>query len=139
MKGRQIDTDQEQLSALLKAAVSAKELSYSPYSGYRVGSAVLTEEGKIYKGANLENVNYAGTICGERSALTVALCQGERRISALAIAGDKGFPYPCGACRQFILEFAPEIDVYVINGAGDVENYPIQELLPHSFTPNNLH
>ena len=125
---------------LLDAAREAGKNAYAPYSGYHVGAAVLTDNGEIYTGCNVENASYGLTNCAERTAIFKAVSSGARKIKAIAIAGPVGGSpaYPCGACRQVIAEFADAADmpIYVSTGAESSETYTLAELLPKGFELN---
>ena len=133
----------EQINQLAKAAISVKKNSYSPYSHFKVGAAVLTADGKIYTGTNIENASFGLTICAERNAIFSAVCDGQRAILALALCTDpvKGqkFGTPCGACRQVMTEFmqanAPVILVSQ-DKKGKLMLYkkPLKNFMPYSFT-----
>ena len=130
--------------ALVDAAVKASENSYSPYSNFCVGAALLCADGEIIRGANVENSSYGGTICAERSALCAAISQGKREFSAIAIVGahkDKDVDAicaPCGICRQFISEFTDrDFEVILFDGK-EIKAYTIEELLPASFGRSDL-
>lgn len=125
---------------LIKEAVEAKSKAIATYSNFQVGSALLTEEGKIYQGANIENASYGLSICAERTAVFGALLNGERKFKAIAIAGDsQDCLAPCGACRQIILEFCgKDIDVIMINKNGDTKTMKMDQLLPCSFNEESL-
>ena len=130
---------------LIAAAFKARESSYSPYSNYRVGAAILTSAGKIYTGSNVENASYGGSICAERSAAVKAVNDGERCFTAVAVAGalsgsESGdYSYPCGICRQFLREFAaPDMRILVAKTRDDVLDISLEQLLPYSFGPDNL-
>ncbi len=125
---------------LINFAVKAKKKSYSPYSKFRVGAALLTKEGKIYEGANVENAVYGLTICAERTAAFAAKLNGETNFSAIAITSDsKDFIPPCGSCRQVLLEICgPELDVIITNGKQEEKTLKLKELLPFSFNDKNL-
>jgi len=110
------------------------ENSYSPYSGHPVGAALLTSSGRVYRGTNVENASSGLTICAERVAVVKAVSEGERDFLKIAVVcGDSGFCRPCGACRQFLLEFAPEIEVVMGNAQGEFEVKGLRELLPDPF------
>ncbi|MBQ3824478.1 MAG: cytidine deaminase, partial [Clostridia bacterium] len=103
---------------LIKLAEKAKDGSYSPYSHFRVGAALLTADGSVYTGANVECSSYGGTICAERAALVKAVNDGKRDFSAIAIISDDSEPcYPCGICRQMLSDFSP--DMAVISASAD--------------------
>jgi len=123
----------KELSDLLDMAKTAAENAYAPYSGYKVGSAVLCEDGKIFYGCNIENASYSLTICAERTAIFKAISEGHKKFRAIAIYVDseKAFP-PCGACRQVISEFAPSIPVVFANQIETTES-SMKELLPGAF------
>lgn len=123
--------------ALLEEAVAAMAGAYAPYSGFRVGAALLAADGTVYRGANVENASYGLTLCAERVAVTRAVSEGQRRFRALAIvASGREYPYPCGACRQVLAEFCgPGFDVLVAP-AGRLERperLRLQALLPKTF------
>ena len=129
------------LEQLLTLARSAARHAYVPYSGFPVGAAVLTSDGSIHTGCNVENASYGLTICAERVAATGAVSSGHREILAVAVSAPKvARTTPCGACRQFLNEFRPaSSDVVVIlddRGAG--EPVWLEELLPRAFGPRNL-
>jgi len=123
---------------LLSLARLAMEKSYSPYSHYAVGAALLCENGRVYLGCNIENASFGITNCAERTALFKAVSEGEREFAAVAIASNGSAPYPCGACRQALNEFAPKLRVLVIDGEGNVEKTTLPQLLPHGFGPKDV-
>lgn len=125
-------------AALLALAREAMKNSYSPYSHYAVGAALLAADGRVFLGCNIENASYGVTNCAERTALFKAVSEGEREFTAIAIASSGSLPYPCGACRQALNEFAPGIRVLVTGGDGAVEKTSLPELLPHGFGPKDL-
>jgi cytidine deaminase len=120
--------------ALLAAARGARRHAYAPYSGYAVGSAVWSEDGRLFAGANVENASYGLTICAERVAIARAVSEGVRRIVAVAVVTRDGGT-PCGACRQVLAEFADgEARVWcAAEESGQVEEYPLEQLLPLAF------
>lgn len=121
---------------LCQKAAEALENAYCPYSGYRVGAAVLAESGKIYTGSNIENASYGASNCGERTALFKAVSEGERKISAIAVFTEKGNqpPFPCGLCRQALSEFcSTDMPVIVFDGDKSVYNLTFGELFPYAF------
>ena len=124
---------------LIKQALKARENSYSPYSNFKVGAALLTKSGKVYLGTNVENAGYSPCNCAERSAFFSSISNGEREFEKIAIVGSaNSITYPCGVCRQVIVELAPNIEI--ICGTSE-ENFVvtnIEELLPHSFSPKDL-
>ena len=123
-------------SRLLAAAHKALERAYAPYSNFRVGAAVLTEQGEIFSGCNVENASYGLTICAERSATFTAVQQtsGDKlRIRAVAVVNGDELPCsPCGACRQVIFEFGPAA-IVIFKGEKEYQETPIADLLPESF------
>ena len=128
-------TDQE----LFALAVGARERAYAPYSGYAVGAALLTKDGKVYEGVNIENASFGATNCAERTAIFSAVANGEREFEAIAVAGGRKGEQPsnctpCGICRQVLSEFCPpDFKVILLDGA-----HRLDELLPMSFTEENL-
>jgi cytidine deaminase len=125
--------------SLSKRALAARRFSYSPYSHFRVGAAVLTASGKVFTGCNIENSSYSLTICAERTALFKAVSEGHKKFRAIAIASDEdGFTTPCGACRQVILDLAGNIDVVFTKKNGETRVVAMQDLLPLAFTKKNL-
>ena len=123
---------------LVEAAKKAREFSYSPYSKFRVGAAVLTRSGKVYGGCNIENASYGITNCAERTAIFRAVSEGERELAALAIVADSKRPVPpCGACRQVIAEFKiPHI--IMANLDGQIQTATCEELLPGAFSDEDM-
>ncbi len=125
---------------LVKAAMEAKEHAYVPYSHFRVGAALLTKEGKVYQGCNIENAGYTPTNCAERTAFFKAVYEGERNFEAIAVNGDaEDYLYPCGVCRQVMAEFCtPDFKIIVSNKNGEYEEFTLATLLPGAFTPEEL-
>ena len=124
---------------LIKKALEAKQNSYSPYSNYKVGAALLTEDGKVYLGTNVENCGYSPSNCAERSAFFSAISNGDRKFSKLAVVGSSdGIAYPCGICRQVIVELAPNIEIICAKDENTFEILTIKDLLPHAFTPDDV-
>lgn len=118
--------------ALVNAAIKARENAYAPYSKYKVGAALLAKSGRVYTGCNFENASFGAGTCAERVALGAALAAGEREFVAVACVAD-GNVTPCGICRQALAEFG-DIAVYCADAnGGDVREYRLSELLPHSF------
>ena len=128
---------------LLQYALQAREKSYSPYSGFRVGAALLGESGKVYLGCNVENASYSVTNCAERTALFKAVSEGETHFQAIAIVGGMGenvqpLCAPCGVCRQALAEFC-DGDLRVVLGTEEtLQVYTLAQLLPLSFDKNSL-
>lgn len=130
---------------LIETAIKYRKKSYSPYSKYKVGAAVLMDSGNIYGGNNIENASYPAGICAERTAIFKAVSEGEKTIKAIAICGGSkeeidDMAYPCGICRQVIREFSDpkECIVIIAKSADDYEEYTLEQLLPNSFGPDNL-
>lgn len=117
---------------LIAAAQSARQQAYAPYSNYHVGAAVLTVDGDIIAGCNVENASYGGAICAERVALTAAVAQGQRHFRAIAVVTADGAS-PCGFCRQVMYELGPQMDVYIADGDGNFRTTTVQDLLPDAF------
>ena len=130
---------EETEAQLVAAARKAAENAYAPYSHFRVGAALLTEDGEIISGCNVENASYGLTICAERNAVFQAVARGVRRIVAIAVYTPTDVPTPpCGACRQVLVEFGPDAEVICVGEGDDILRYRVSELLPESFTPENL-
>ena len=130
---------------LCALAVEARKSSYSPYSGFKVGAALLSGSGKIYTGCNIENAAYTPTVCAERVAFFKAVSEGETDFIAIAIAGGTGNEPdgecpPCGVCRQVMMEFcAPDtFKVYLAKSNTEYTPLTLKELLPYGFGPGNL-
>ncbi|MGC9515096.1 coenzyme F420-0:L-glutamate ligase [Methanocrinis sp.] len=120
---------------LIEEATKARDRSYAPYSGFRVGAALLTKRGNVYSAANLENASSGAAICAERAAIAKAVSEGEMEFEALAVVAECEEPVaPCGICRQTLLEFGEEIKVIMANARGEAEIATIEELLPRGFT-----
>jgi cytidine deaminase len=119
---------------LIDAALSARSHAYAPYSKFQVGAAVLTEDGTITTGANVENASYSLTICAERVAAAAAIAAGHQKIQTVAIASP-GAAAPCGACRQFLTEFGKEIDILLIDtdNPKNIKEIALNDLLPQQF------
>jgi len=123
---------------LLKMAYEATERSYAPYSKFKVGAALLTEEGKVFTGCNIECASFGGTNCAERTAIFKAISEGYNKFVKIAVvSAGEIFTYPCGICRQVLNEFAPEIDI-VLDDHGVVKVINLKEMLPYSFGPSDL-
>jgi cytidine deaminase len=123
---------------LVDAARAAQQHAYCPYSHYRVGAALLAEDGAVFVGCNVENASYGLTICAERSALFTAVSAGARRFQRIVVATDSDPPGPpCGACRQVLAEFGPELEVEAV-GPTRSKRWRLRELLPDAFTKELL-
>ena len=118
---------------LFRKALKTAERSYSPYSGFAVGAAILTDHGKIFTGVNVENASYGAAICAERTACVKAVSEGERDYKAIAVASPQGKASPCGICRQFLYEFSPDMDVITGVDADHLECVKLSSLLPDGF------
>ncbi|WP_110926905.1 cytidine deaminase [Bacillus massiliglaciei] len=129
------------IEQLIEEAKKAREKAYVPYSKFKVGAALLTAEGKVYHGCNIENAAYSMCNCAERTALFSAYAVGDKSFSALAVVADTARPVPpCGACRQVISELCnQDMTVYLTNLQGDVQELTVAELLPGAFTQEDLH
>ena len=126
-------------SELIKLAKKARENSYSPYSKFKVGVALLTKTRKVFYGTNVENCSYGACNCAERTALFSAIANGEKEFQKMAIIGDENqVIYPCGICRQVIAELAPNIEIICSKNEKEYEVSRIDDLLPKGFTPNSL-
>ncbi|MCF6461071.1 cytidine deaminase [Clostridium sp. Cult3] len=123
---------------LIKKALEAQQKAYVPYSHFKVGAAVLTENGEIYTGCNIEIASYSPTLCAERTAIFKAVSEGHKKIKAIAVVGDSDFTYPCGVCRQVIREFGKDAIIIVANSEDEYREYNLDELLPYSFGPEDL-
>ena len=129
--------------ALMAAAQKARENSYSPYSHFRVGAALLTKSGKVFTGCNIENAAYSATNCAERTAIFKAVSEGERDFEAIAIVGGREgetseFCAPCGVCRQVIAEFCPKDFKIVLGNEEKFEIFTLDQLLPFAFSDKDL-
>jgi len=124
-------------AALVQKAALAREKAYAPYSHYQVGAAVLTADGRVFTGANVENAVYPLGLCAERVAIFKAASEGYRDFVAIAVVTHNGGS-PCGSCRQVMHEFAPEMTVLIADKAGAVRRTTVAELLPDSFGANDL-
>jgi cytidine deaminase len=123
-----------EIKNLVETAVKAKKFSQAKYSDFKVGAALLTENGKVYTGCNVESSSYSLTICAERVALVKALSEGENNFKAIAIAAKEGeFCPPCGACRQLLYDYAPDLKIILTNGQTE-KIFELKELLPEAFS-----
>lgn len=125
---------------LISAAKEARENAYVPYSNFKVGAAVLTDDGEIYKGCNIENASYGATNCAERTAIFKAVSEGHRTIKAIAVIGsDENLTYPCGICRQVIAEFASEdIKIIIAKDENEFIIRSMEDILPGAFSKKDL-
>lgn len=138
-------TGQVRTEKLIQAALDARAAAYAPYSHYTVGAALLTAEGEVYTGGNIENASYGASNCAERTVIFKAVSQGRRGFAAIAIAGGMEgeepaeYAYPCGICRQVMREFAGMgFKVIVAKSPGDYKVYELEELLPHGFGGDSI-
>ena len=137
--------EEKDIKRLIRSAFEGQERSYSPYSKYRVGAAILTADGRIFTGCNIENAAFTPGDCAERTAVCKAVSEGCKDFEAIAVVGGaKGkapdMAYPCGVCRQILREFVEpdKFEVIVARSESDYEKYTLEELLPKSFGPANL-
>lgn len=127
------------IKELIRKALKAREKAYAPYSGFKVGAALLSKSGNIYTGCNIESVSFTPTICAERTAISKAVSEGDREIEAIAIVGNpQGYTYPCGVCRQVIREFGKDATLIIAKNENEYKVYKLEDLLPHSFGPEEL-
>jgi len=121
---------------LLSAAIYARQKAYAPYSGFKVGAALRGSAGEIFSGCNVENASYGLTLCAERTTVCTAVAAGVQTFTQMVIVADSETPCPpCGACRQFLFEFAPNLELWVANLSGETKFYRLSDLLPEAFGP----
>lgn len=138
--------DKSKVKELINIALDARKMSYTPYSSFSVGAALLCKDGKIYKGCNIESASYSPTNCAERTAFFKAVSEGEREFEAIAVVGGKSneeiqdFAPPCGVCRQVMMEFCSpeEFKIILMNGNKEIKVMSLSELLPLGFGPSHL-
>ena len=124
---------------LCQKAQDMLKMAYIPYSKFPVGAALECEDGTVFTGCNIENAAYGPSVCAERVAMFKAVSEGHRKFVRIAIAGDtKDFCAPCGVCRQVLHEFAPDLEVILVNREGKTKELTLPELLPYSFGSNTL-
>lgn len=121
-----------EINNLIRKAKEARQNAYAPHSNIKIGVALLTKSGRIYTGCNIENSSFGLTICAERVAASKAVSEGERDFELMVIV-SRDFAYPCGACRQFLSEFAKDIPIKIINEKGEEKDTSLRELLPYPF------
>ncbi len=128
------------IQELIQKAIHAREQAYVPYSKFKVGAALLTKDGKVYEGCNIENASYGLCNCAERTALFKAYSEGDKEFDAIAVVADTARPVPpCGACRQVMVELCKhDTKVYLSNLKGDIQETTVGELLPGAFSPEDL-
>lgn len=135
---------EKQARQLMDAAEAAYTQAYAPYSQFRVGAALLTApdthgETQVFSGCNVENAAYSLAICAERVAMSQAVAQGYRNFQAIAVVAEQTQPcFPCGSCRQFLMELAPDLEVIVLEADRSLSRHRIAELLPHAFLSDAL-
>ena len=129
-----------ELKELIIEAIKARENAYVPYSNFKVGSAILTEDGKVYTGCNIENASLGATNCAERTAIFKAISEGHKEIKAIAVVGDvNNYTFPCGICRQVINEFAAkDIQIIVAKNENEYLVKTMEEVLPGAFSKKDL-
>ena len=137
--------DRKLAEEMIELAIGQLQYSYTPYSGFKVGAALLTKDGKFYTGCNIENAAFTPTNCAERTAFFKAVSEGEREFRAICIVGGKDgvlteYAAPCGVCRQVMMEFCdPEtFQIILATGKEQYEIFTLKELLPQGFGPTNL-
>lgn len=131
--------DASTLAALRAAAFEAMEQAYAPYSKFRVGAALLTPDGQIITGCNVENAAYPAGTCAERAAIGAAVVQGRRTFTHVVVATEASVPTPpCGMCRQVLHEFAPSLHVISVTRSGATAEWPLADLLPFAFESSSL-
>ena len=137
--------DKKLAEEMIELAIGQLQYSYTPYSGFKVGAALLTKDGKFYTGCNIENAAFTPTNCAERTAFFKAVSEGEREFRAICIVGGKDgvlteYAAPCGVCRQVMMEFCdPEtFQIILVTGKEQYEIFTLKELLPQGFGPTNL-
>ena len=129
----------ESLKPLYEAAKAARERSYSPYSGHKVGAAVRMSDGTVFQGCNVENSSYGGTVCAERVAIQKAVSEGHLNVVEVMVVTDFSPPWPpCGMCRQVIAEFSDHAKLHTANLKGEYESFSFEDLQPRAFTPGHL-
>jgi cytidine deaminase len=126
-------------SELIQSAIKVMQQAYAPYSKFRVGAAIVTENGEVFTGCNVETSSYSLTICAERVALFKAISEGHRNFKAIAIVSDTGeYCPPCGACRQVLWDIAKDIDIILAKNAKDYKVEKLSQLLPRAFDHSYL-
>ena len=136
---------QDVIEKLIETALAQRALSYTPYSGFKVGAALMAKDGTIYTGCNIENAAYGPSNCAERTAFFKAVSEGVREFRAICVVGGKGeslteYAAPCGVCRQVMMEFCrpEEFEIILAKNKKEYDVYPLKELLPLGFGPANL-
>lgn len=136
---------QDVIEKLIETALAQRAFSYTPYSGFKVGAALMAKDGTIYTGCNIENAAYGPSNCAERTAFFKAVSEGVREFRAICVVGGKGeslteYAAPCGVCRQVMMEFCrpEEFEIILAKNKKEYDVYPLKELLPLGFGPTNL-
>src|SRR3954468_22174009 len=128
-----------QRTVLVERAMAAMERAYAPYSGFRVGAALLAADGSITEGCNVENASYPAGICAERGAVAASVARGNQRFTAILVATEAEEPTPpCGMCRQVLEEFSPRLLVIAVTRGGREGRWTLEELLPNAFNPHSM-
>jgi cytidine deaminase len=122
---------------LIASATTSRERAYAPYSNFKVGAALLGKSGRVYTGCNVENAAYGPSMCAERTAVFKAISEGEPEFETIAVVSENGVS-PCGTCRQVMMEFAPDMTVIIADTEGNTRLTTVRDLLPDSFTPDQL-
>lgn len=136
--------EEKEIKDLIKTAMAQRKFSYAPYSQFRVGAALLTKEGKVYGGCNIENAAYSPGNCAERTAIFKAVSEGSREFDAICVVGGKeellnDYAAPCGVCRQVMMEFCePDFTIILATDEEHYECFSLKEFLPMGFGPSNL-
>lgn len=125
--------------ALVEHSLKARKRSYSPYSRFKVGASLLAGSGKIYTGSNIESASYSLTLCAERVVFAKAISDGEKLFKAIAVSvSTNELVYPCGACRQFMFEFAKDLDIIVVKSSSEYVLTKLRDLLPEAFERKSI-
>lgn len=143
---KNINLEEKTIHTLVKEAMNARNFSYSPYSNFSTGAALLTKDDKIYTGCNIENAAFSPTNCAERTAFFKAISEGNREFKAICVVGGitnkniTDYCPPCGVCRQVMLEFCDENSFYIIlaKSENEIKIYTLSQMIPINFTNNNL-
>ncbi len=128
---------ESEIEALVAAATAVRRHAYAPYSGFAVGAALRIDDGRLFAGCNVENASYSLTICAERNAVFQAVASGARKFEAIAVVTDNKAS-PCGACRQVLAEFGPQMTVILADASGGRRVLTLDQLLPAAFLPSQL-